>query len=118
MLPSQLDREARAWARRVAISLAAALGAGALAYLMVRAITGALLLIRQRQLLGQVAGALRGGLDGPPSSDLRAARLLLGQIAERNLQISLAAGFGVAAVAAVAMYLWLERRVVGSAHEQ
>ena len=45
----------------MAASLAAALGAGALAYLLGRAITGALLLVRQRQLLGQIAGTLAAG---------------------------------------------------------
>ena len=38
-----------------------ALQAGALAYLLGRAITGALLLVRQRQLLGQIAGTLAAG---------------------------------------------------------
>ena len=94
----------------MAASLAAALGAGVLAYLLGRAITGALLLVRQRQLLGQIAGTLRAGLDGPPSGDLRAARQLLQQLETRNIQISLAAGFVVAALAAVLCYLWLERR--------
>ena len=94
----------------MAASLAAALGAGALAYLLGRAITGALLLVRQRQLLGQIAGTLRAGLEGRPSGDLRAARQLLGQIEARDIQISLAAAFVVAALAAVLCYLWLERR--------
>lgn len=106
----RLEPAARAWLGRVAASLAAALGTGALAYLVARAIGGTLLLVRQRQLLAQVGGALRAGLEGPPPGDLRAARLALQQIAARDMQISLAIGFVAAALAAVLCYLWLERR--------
>ena len=56
---------------------------------------------------------MRAGLDAPPSADLRAARQLLAQIDARNMQICLALGFVVAALAAVACYLWLERRAAG-----
>jgi hypothetical protein len=42
--------------------------------------------------------------------DLRAVRLLVEQLEARNELIGLVVGFTAAAAAAVASYLWLERR--------
>jgi cytochrome c-type biogenesis protein CcmH/NrfG len=109
MLSTTFNSTTRAWLTRVALSLAIALAAGALAYLIARAITSVALLVRQQQLLREVTGALRGGIEGLAGGDLRAVRLLLQQIDARNEQLSLVIGFVVAAVAAVVSYLWLER---------
>lgn len=100
----------RPWLGRIALSLGIALLAGALAYLVARAITGAVLLVRQRQFLDEVAGAFSGGIENLPSGDLRAARKLVQQLDAQNELLSLLIGFAVAAVVVVASYLWLERR--------
>lgn len=89
--------------------------AGALAYLVARGVAGALLLAQQRRLLGEVAGALRGGIEGLPSGDLRAARLALQQLDAQYERVGLLCAILVAALAAAAIYLWLERRAVASA---
>ena len=104
----------RGWLARVALSLAAALLAGALAYLVARAIGGVALLAQQQELLREAAGALRGGVEGLAGSNLREVRLRVQQIDARYEQISLLVGFVSAALAAVASYLWLERRSVTS----
>lgn len=98
------------WWRRVLLSLAAALVCGALAFGVARGVTGALLFVREQQALGAVLGAAGGGLEQPPSADLRALRRGLQQQDARNEQISLAAAFGAAGLAAVGCYLWLELR--------
>lgn len=100
----------RAWLARVLISMAAALGAGALAYLVARGAAGALLLAQQQRLLGEVASALRGGIEGLPSGDLRAARLALQQLDAQYERASLLCAIVAAALAAAAIYLWLEHR--------
>jgi hypothetical protein len=105
-----LNQSTRAWLARVALSLGIALGVGALAYLVTRAITGAALFVRHQQLLREAASAMRGGVEGLASGDLRAVRLLLQQSDEWNQLLSLAVGFAVAGLAAVSSYLWLERR--------
>lgn len=106
----RINPATRAWLARVLISIAAALAAGALAYLVARGVAGALLLAQQQRLLGEVTGALRGGIEGLPSGDLRAARLALQQLDAQYEQASLLCGIAAAALAAVAAYLWLERR--------
>jgi hypothetical protein len=100
----------RGWLVRVALSLAAALLMGALVYLVARAIGGVALLTQQQELLREAAGALRGGVEGLAGSNLREVRLRVQQIDARYEQLSLLAGFAAAALAAVASYLWLERR--------
>ncbi len=99
----------RPWFGRIALSLGLALVAGALAYLVARAITGAVLLYQQ-QFLGEITSAFSGGIENLPSGDLRAARKLVQQLDAQNELLSLLIGFGVAAIAIVASYLWLERR--------
>jgi hypothetical protein len=106
----RLTADVRSWLARVALSLAAALLAGALAYLVARAFGGVALLAQQQELLREAAGALRGGVEGLAGSNLREVRLRVQQIDARYEQLSLVAGFISAAVAAAASYLWLERR--------
>jgi hypothetical protein len=106
----RLAAGARGWLARVALSLAAALLVGALAYLVARAIGGVALLAQQQELLREAAGALRGGVEGLAGGNLREVRLRVQQIDARYEQLSLLAGFVSAALAAVASYLWLERR--------
>ena len=106
----RLTADARSWLARVVLSLAAALLAGALVYLVARAIGGVALLAQQQELLREAAGALRGGVEGLAGSHLREVRLRVQQIDARYEQLSLVAGFASAALAATASYLWLERR--------
>jgi hypothetical protein len=106
------NQEQRAWLLRVAISLAIALAAGIIAYLVTRAITSVILFVRHQQLLTELGSALRGGVEGLAAGDLRAVRLAVQQLDAQNEQLSLAIGFVAAAVAAVTSYLWLERRAV------
>jgi hypothetical protein len=98
------------WLGRVALSLAIALLAGALAFLLSRAAGNVLLFLRQQEMLREVAGALQGGIEGLGASNLREVRQRLQAIDARNEQISLLIGFAAAGLAAVASYLWLERR--------
>jgi hypothetical protein len=100
----------RAWLTRIALSLVFAATAGALAYLVARAATSVMLFARQQQFLGEVAGALRGGVMGLAGGDLRSMRLLVQQLDAQNERLSLLIGFVVAAVVCVASYLWLEWR--------
>ena len=104
------NHEQRAWLLRVAISLAIALAAGIMAYLVARAIASVGLFVRHQQLLVEVGSALRGGVEGLAAGDLRAVRLAVQQIDAQNEQLSLLIGFVAAAVAVVTSYLWLERR--------
>jgi hypothetical protein len=104
------ESSTRGWLGRVALSLAIALLVGALAYLVSRAIGNVLLFLRQQELLGEVAGALQGGIEGLGASNLREVRQRLQEIDARNEQISLLIGFAAAALGAVASYVWLERR--------
>src|SRR5262245_66252796 len=108
----RLTADLRSWLARVVLSLPAALLAGALAYLVARAIGGVALLAQQQELLREAAGALRGGVEGLAGSNLREVRLQVQQIDARYERISLLAGFLAAALAAVARYLWMERRRV------
>ena len=109
-LVSSIDTDLRGWLGRVAFSLALALLAGALAFLLARAVTSVLLFAQQQQFLREAAGALRGGIDGLASGNLRDVRLRVQQLDARNQQLSLLIGFAVAAVVVVASYIWLERR--------
>jgi hypothetical protein len=100
----------RAWLGRIGASLGIALCVGLLAYLVTRGVTGALLFVQQQQLLREVVGVIQGGLEGPPSGDLRAVRLRIQELDARNARLSFGVGFLAAAVAVVGSYLWLERR--------
>jgi hypothetical protein len=113
-MKTSTSHQNRAWLGRIALSLGFAVGAGALAYLVARAITSAVLFVRQRQFLGEVASALSGGIENLPSGDLRAARKLVQQLDAQYDLLSLLIAFAVAAVAVVASYLWLERRAATS----
>jgi len=105
-----VDRDARGWLGRVALSLALALLAGALAYLVARAIGGVALFAQQQDLLRAAAGALQGGVEGLGGGNFHEARMRLAQLDARNQQLSLLISFASAGLAAVASYLWLERR--------
>jgi hypothetical protein len=105
-----LGADLRGWLIRVGLSLAAALLAGALVYLIARAIGGVALLAQQQELLREATNALRGGVEGLAASNLREIRLRVQQIDARYEQLSLLAGFAAAALAAAASYLWMERR--------
>jgi hypothetical protein len=104
------DRDFRGWLSRIAISLAAALLVGSLAFLVARAITDVALFAQQQQFLSAAANALRGGMLGLAHSNLHEQRLRVQQLDAQNEQLSLLIGFGVAALAAVGSYLWMERR--------
>ncbi len=104
-----MSSETRAWLGRLVLSLALALAAGALVYLVVRGGLGIWLFFQQQAMLREALGALQGGLDAPPDADLRALRLAVEAQAERNEQISLLAGFAAAGIGAIASYVWLER---------
>ncbi|HEX5688848.1 MAG TPA: hypothetical protein VFX76_02550, partial [Roseiflexaceae bacterium] len=64
----------------------------------------------QQELLREVAGALQGGIEALGASNLREVRQRLQEIDARHEQIALLIGLAAAALAAVASYLWLERR--------
>jgi H+/Cl- antiporter ClcA len=106
----RLDANTRRWLTRIVLSLAAALLAGALAFLVARAIGGVLLFAQQQELLREASGAFQGGILGLAEGNLRAVRLRVQQFDANNQQLSLLIGFVVAALAAVASYLWMERR--------
>lgn len=105
-----------AWLRRVALSLALAIVAGALTLLVARGISGALLFVEQQELVRSAAAALRGGIEGLPATDLRAARLRAEQSAEAHRRAGLALAFAVAALATGGGYLWLEARSAEQTH--
>jgi hypothetical protein len=111
-----IARSTRAWLTRIALSLLLASVAGALAYLVARAVTGVALLVRQQQFLRELAGALRGGVAELPGGDLRTTRLLVQRLDAQNEQLSMLIGFAVAAVVIVASYLWLEWRAASKSH--
>lgn len=102
--------DTRSWLARIALSLLFALLAGALAFLVVRAIGGVILFAQQQELLREAAGAMRGGILGLADGNLREVRLQVQQIDAQNERLSLLFGFAIAALAAVTSYLWIERR--------
>jgi hypothetical protein len=107
---SGIDSSTRGWLARIALSLAIALLVGALAFLITRAIAGVALLAQQQEFLRETSSALQGGILGLAQSNLREVRRHVQQIDARNQWLSLLVGFVAAAVAAVASYLWMERR--------
>ncbi|HEX9442136.1 MAG TPA: hypothetical protein VF909_20770 [Roseiflexaceae bacterium] len=104
------DADVRGWLARIALSLAVALLAGTLAFLVARAVTDVTLFAQQQQFLSEAASALRGGVPGLANSNLREARLQVQRLDAQNEQLSLLIGFAIAALSAVASYLWMERR--------
>jgi len=102
--------DTRGWLARIALGLAFALLAGALAFLVARAIGGVILFAQQQEFLREAAGAMRGGIPGLADGNLREMRLQVQQLDVQNERLSLLIGFAVAALAAVASYLWMERR--------
>ena len=107
---SRTDADIRGWLARIALSLAVALLAGALAFLVARAVTDVTLFAQQQQFLSEAASMLRGGVPGLANSNLREARLQVQRLDEQNEQLSLLIGFAIAALSAVVSYLWMERR--------
>jgi len=99
-----------AWLRRVASSLAFAIVAGLLVFIAARGISGALLFIEHQELVRSAAAALRNGIEGLPTADLRTARLRAEQSAEAHTRIGLMLAFIVAAITAAGSYLWQEQR--------
>jgi hypothetical protein len=108
--PKVIPADTRGWLTRIVISLAIMVLAGALAFLVARAIGAVLLFAQQQELLREAAGAFQGGILGLAEGNLRAVRLRVQQLDANNQQLSLLIGFVVAALAAVASYLWMERR--------
>lgn len=102
----------RTWLRQLGLSLALALAAGVVAYLVARGVLGIGLFVQQQRLLGEVVGVVQSGLEAPPSGDLRAVRVQIQSLAERNEQISVAVGFVAAAIGAVGGYFWQEQRML------
>jgi hypothetical protein len=101
-----------AWLRRVALSLAFAIAAGLLVFIVARGISGVLLFIEHQELVRSAAAALRNGIEGLPTADLRTARLRAEQSAEAHTRIGLMLAFIVAAITAAGSYLWQEQRAV------
>lgn len=104
-----------AWLRRVALSLMAALAAGLLVFVVARGVSGALIFIEHQELLRSAAAALRNGIEGLPTADLRTARLRAEQSAAMHTQIGLLLAFIAAAITAAGSYLWLEQRAAQNA---
>jgi hypothetical protein len=102
--------DTRSWLARIALSLAVALLAGALAFLVARALLNVGLFAQQQEFLRQASGAFQGGIMGLAEGNLRELRLRVQQIDAQNERLSLLIGFGTAALAAAASYIFLERR--------
>ncbi|MCU0490594.1 MAG: hypothetical protein MUD01_03205 [Chloroflexaceae bacterium] len=101
----------RSWLNRVALSLLLALLVGGLSYLLARAATTGYLLYQQQQYFTTAADVVRGGdIEALGASNLRELRLLVRALDAQYTMLSAQIGFAGAAVAAVASYLWLERR--------
>jgi hypothetical protein len=105
----------RAWLLRIATSLLLGVLLGALALALGRGIGGAWLLWSEQEALRGMSGVLLGGLEGPPASDVRALRQHLTRQTAAVHDLAARIGYGVAALGAVACYLWLERRA--SSHD-
>ncbi len=96
----------RAWIGRIGLALAIGVGLGLLAYLAARGIAGAVLLSQQREILGDITGF---SLDTPPAADFRATRKALQALDAAYQQSCILTGLLVGSLAAIAMYLRLER---------
>ncbi len=102
--------DTRSWLVRIAFSLAIALLAGALAFLVARAILSVGLFTQQQEFLREATGAFQGGILGLGEGTLRELRLRVQQLDAQNERLSLLIGFASAALAAVASYIFFERR--------
>ena len=94
------------WIGRITLALVIGAGIGLLAYLGARGVAGAVLLTQQREILGSISGF---SFDAPPASDLRAARKALQALDAAYQQICILSGLVVALLAAIVVYLRLER---------
>jgi hypothetical protein len=100
----------RIWLGRLAIAAGAGIAIGLLAYVTARGVAGAALLGQQQALLGNMTGVI-GSLDGPPTVDLHATRKAIQALDTQYAQISTLIGLAIGTIAAVIMYLRLERPV-------
>lgn len=105
-----------AWLLHMFISMLIALVAGALAFVIARGATSAVLFIQQQQFFSAAASVMRGGIAGLGGSNLRDLRRLVEQLDWQYETLSLAIGFAVAGVTAVASYIWQERRAARARH--
>ncbi|GAB4129966.1 MAG: hypothetical protein OHK0050_44100 [Roseiflexaceae bacterium] len=96
----------RAWFGRLGLALLIGLAIGGLAYLSARGVTGVMLLADQRELLSSFSSF---SLDGPPSTDLRAARKQLDAIAEQYHRLSILTGLLIGTMGAIGAYLRFEQ---------
>jgi hypothetical protein len=90
------------------LSIGIGIAAGMLVFLVAHGVSGLLLLIQQRELLGDVTGIL-GDLDTPPPGDLRTARQAIQALDSQYQQISVLAGLAAGTISAIWIYLRLER---------
>lgn len=106
------DSKTRDWFKRIALSLGGALGVGVLAYLIARAVTSVLLFIQEQQFLSAVSTAVGGDIMALATTNLHEIRLEVQQLDAQNQLLSVRIGFAAALVAAVVLYLWLEKRAL------
>jgi hypothetical protein len=107
MTTDTVDRN-RIWLGRLARAAATGIAIGLLAYMISRGVAGVALLGQQQALLGNMTGVI-GNLDGPPAVDLHAARKAIQALDTQYAQISALFGLALGTIAAVIMYLRLER---------
>jgi hypothetical protein len=106
-MTARLSEESnRAWFGRIGLAMLLGFAIGGLAYLSARGVTGVMLLADQRELLSSISGF---SLDGPPSTDLRAARKQLDAIAEQYHRFSILTGLLIGTIGAVGAYLRFEQ---------
>lgn len=109
------SEETRAWLVRLLLSLLIALTAGALGYLVARALSSAYLLYQQQQFIQETTGVLGGGgIEALANSNLRALRQTVAALEAQYTRLSIQIGFACAALAAVISYIWLERHATPS----
>jgi hypothetical protein len=104
----------RSWPARLALSALAGVVAGLLLFALVRGGSGFVLFMQQQGALREVAAALNSGLDQPPPGNLRALRERVQALDIFYWRVSVVAGVVGAAVAAMIVYLQLERAAVDS----
>ena len=109
---SATDSNIRDWLKRMVLSLVGAVGVGAFAYLITRAVTSVLLFIRQQQLLSEISTAFQGGIMALANTNLHAIRLEVQRIDAQNQILSLRVGFAATVIAVVVLYLWLEKQAI------
>jgi hypothetical protein len=106
MTDALTEQTNRAWLGRLGLALLIGLALGGVAYLASRGVTGVMLLADQRELLSSISGF---SLDGPPSTDLRAARKQLDAIAEQYHRFSILTGLLIGTMGAIGAYVRLEQ---------